>query len=160
MEQDEGERSESDRGELPLRRRALRGGGTRSRPGGGCGPTRTDGDTAAHGLQATYCHCSYCRKNGGGAFSANLGVARDGFRVTHGKALLGSYDSSPGKTRYFCTRCGSPLFHTKAADPKTVTIKMGSIDRFDEYDGKLPTRHIFEESAADAPWLEGACERQ
>ena len=127
---------------------------------GAADPTRTDGDTAAHGLQATYCHCSYCRKNGGGAFSANLGVAREGFRVTRGKALLGSYDSSPGKTRYFCTRCGSPLFHTKAADPKTVTIKMGSINRFDEYDGKLPIRHIFEESAADAPWLEGACERQ
>lgn len=120
-----------------------------------CGAVHYEAELGSQEPSVTFCHCEYCRKNSGSAFSNNLGVRRSGFRITKGKESLRSFESSPGKLRYFCGTCGSPLFHIKASDPDTVTLKMGSIERFDEFDGPLPSRHIFRESAArSTPWLD------
>ena len=56
------------------------------------------------------CHCVQCRKASGAEFATNGNVEEKGFRIVAGKELLASYESSPGKARVFCGRCGSPLF--------------------------------------------------
>jgi hypothetical protein len=56
-----------------------------------------------------HCHCVTCRKAHGSAFTTVTNVPRDRFRWTRGEGLLRGYESSPGKTRYFCTQCGSQI---------------------------------------------------
>src|SRR5215211_4901663 len=56
-----------------------------------------------------HCHCRTCRKTHGAAFSTVTNVPRDRFRWVRGESLLRGFESSPGKTRYFCTQCGSHI---------------------------------------------------
>src|SRR5215468_3949502 len=62
-----------------------------------------------------HCHCTTCRKTHGAAFSTVMPVPRAAFRWLRGEELLSSFESSPGKRRRFCTRCGS---HIVADRPK------------------------------------------
>lgn len=45
-----------------------------------------------------HCHCVTCRKAHGSAFSSVASVPLSNFMLSHA-APLGSYESSPGKTR-------------------------------------------------------------
>ncbi|MGF1759972.1 GFA family protein [Photobacterium sagamiensis] len=55
----------------------------------------------------TVCHCSSCRKWGGGPlFMASCGTDVE----FEGKELVKEYDSSAWATRGFCTNCGTHLF--------------------------------------------------
>ena len=56
-----------------------------------------------------HCHCATCRKAHGSAFSTVTNVPHDRFRWTRGESLIRGFESSPGKKRYFCTRCGSHI---------------------------------------------------
>src|SRR5260370_30631038 len=56
-----------------------------------------------------HCHCSTCRTTHGSAFSTVTNVPRDRFRWIRGESLLKGFESSPGKTRYFCPQCGSHI---------------------------------------------------
>ena len=75
-----------------------------------------------------YCHCTSCRKASGSAHAANAAIDRDAFTVTAGEDLLREYESSPGKLRVFCSRCGSPLYAYLTASPDIVRIRLGSLD--------------------------------
>lgn len=74
------------------------------------------------------CHCAQCRKAQGGAFAANIPVAAAAFRLLAGDALLAAYESSPGKERVFCRRCGSPVLSRRAAHPEVVRVRAGLLD--------------------------------
>ncbi|QJD59352.1 GFA family protein [Pseudomonas sp. gcc21] len=74
------------------------------------------------------CHCSQCRKAQGGPFATNIPVQRSAVNVVSGAHLMASYESSPGKQRVFCSRCGSPLFSQRDADPGTIRIRAGLLD--------------------------------
>lgn len=74
------------------------------------------------------CHCSQCRKAHGTPFATNAPVASASFSLTQGKDLLREYESSPGKTRYFCGRCGSPIYSRKDTLPEVVRIRAGLIN--------------------------------
>lgn len=74
------------------------------------------------------CHCQQCRKAQGGPFAAVVPVATSAFRFAGGEELLQSYESSPGKERVFCGRCGSPLFSRRQALPDVVRIRAGLIN--------------------------------
>ncbi|WP_442903882.1 GFA family protein, partial [Gilvimarinus sp. 1_MG-2023] len=52
-----------------------------------------------------HCHCVTCRKAHAAAFSSVAAVADADF-VVSGRESLTAYESSPGKQRYFCSRCG------------------------------------------------------
>lgn len=71
------------------------------------------------------CHCSQCRKAQGGPFATNMPVKRSDVRFERGEALLTGYESSPGKTRFFCSRCGSPIYSAKASMPDTIRVRAG-----------------------------------
>lgn len=96
-----------------------------------------------------YCHCRSCQKASGSAHAANCPVLRTDFRLVSGAASLREFESSPGKLRVFCSRCGSPIYAYLAANPAVVRIRLGSLDStFD----KQPQAHTFvSERASWAP---------
>jgi hypothetical protein len=74
------------------------------------------------------CHCQMCRKAHGSAFSTIVPVQKEGFRWTAGEELLEHYESSPGKRRWFCSRCGSQLISTRDAADTQLLLRAGCID--------------------------------
>ena len=74
-----------------------------------------------------HCHCETCRKAHAAAFSSVARVARSGFRWTQGEDALSSYQSSPGKHRYFCSRCGSQLA-AAWEDEDEIILRLGCLD--------------------------------
>lgn len=74
------------------------------------------------------CHCGQCRKAQGTAFATNIPVARDAFHLDSGAELLSEYESSPGKRRVFCRRCGSPIYSRRDSLPNVLRIRAGLIN--------------------------------
>jgi hypothetical protein len=95
-----------------------------------------------------HCHCRTCQKAHAAAFNTTARVARSHFRWTQGEQLLANFESTPGKRRFFCPRCGS---HLMAAwdDAPNVIVRVGSLD---SDPGMRPVTHIW--TAHKAPWFE------
>lgn len=74
------------------------------------------------------CHCGQCRKAQGAPFATNVPVALNAFTLLGGAELLKVYESSPGKQRVFCGRCGSPLYSSKDSLPGVIRIRAGLLD--------------------------------
>jgi hypothetical protein len=90
-----------------------------------CGAVSYEADAAVEGI--AHCHCESCRKTHGSAFSSIASVPRDRFRWTKGEDLLSSYESSPGKRRRFCSRCGSHLVAEREGAGQ-VMLRLGCLD--------------------------------
>ncbi|OGB22177.1 MAG: aldehyde-activating protein [Burkholderiales bacterium RIFCSPLOWO2_02_FULL_57_36] len=104
-----------------------------------------DGDLAPIQI----CHCEQCRKAQGTPFASNIPVALTSFRLNEGRDLLREFESSPGKQRVFCSRCGSPIFSKRDQLPDVIRIRAGLID---STLGTKPTAHFYVGSKAD--WWE------
>jgi hypothetical protein len=74
------------------------------------------------------CHCSQCRKAHGTPFATNMPIPASSFNLTQGRELLKQFESSPGKIRHFCGRCGSPIYSTKDTLPGVVRLRAGLLD--------------------------------
>jgi hypothetical protein len=96
----------------------------------------------------TCCHCSQCRRATGTAFATNANVARDAHRFTSGADLIAEYESSPGKLRAFCSRCGSPMYSRMVSEPDSLRVRLGTIDGDP---GGRPVLHVW--TADKAPWF-------
>ena len=92
-----------------------------------------------------HCHCQTCRKTHGSAFSTVTNVPRDRFRWTKGEDLLRGFESSPGKTRYFCSQCGSHIVASREGKT-TLLLRMGCLDT---PIAARPEVHIWRSDAAD-----------
>lgn len=90
-----------------------------------------------------HCHCSMCRKIHGSLFATYFNA--EGIDVTAGSDAIASYESSPGFTRTFCTKCGSTLPEQSHSD-KGVFVPAGLMD---DDPGVRPEAHIFTESKAE-----------
>lgn len=97
--------------------------------------------------QIGLCHCQQCRKANGSAFAANAPVPEDAFSLLAGVELLQSYQSSPGKQRVFCRRCGSPIYSKNAAKPGVLRLRIGLLDT---PAGRTPDFHFM--TAHKAEW--------
>ena len=95
------------------------------------------------------CHCSQCRRASGSAFAVNGPVRARDFHLLTGQALLAEYESSPGKLRSFCSRCGSPLYSRLAASPELLRLRLGSLE---DDPGVRPVAHIW--AGTRAAWFE------
>lgn len=73
-----------------------------------------------------HCHCRTCRKAHGAAFSSVASVADSDFRL-YGQELLSEFESSPGKHRYFCRRCGTQVY-AKRENTSHIILRLGSLD--------------------------------
>ena len=111
-----------------------------------CGSVAYEVDASAGPI--VHCHCRTCRKTHGSAFSSVSAIPRDRFRWTKGETLLSAYESSPGKLRRFCSRCGSHIVADRVGQPM-VLLRLGCLDTplTDR-----PKCHIWRSNAA--PWYD------
>jgi hypothetical protein len=110
-------------------------GGVRFRVNGKLGP-------------AAYCHCTQCQRASGSAFAANAPARTIYFQFTSGDDLVSEYESSPGKFRAFCGRCGSPIYSRRDAEPDIRRIRLGTLDSDPQ---RRPVAHFWVSSRA--PWF-------
>src|SRR6185369_10377802 len=96
-----------------------------------------------------YCHCSQCRKASGTAFAANADVRRKYWQFAAGEDLVREYESSPGKFRAFCSRCGSPIYSRTRDAADTLRVRFGILNADPE---RRPLAHFH--VASKAPWFE------
>ena len=96
-----------------------------------------------------YCHCSQCRKANGTAFAANANVRQTDIAFLSGRDRINEYESSPGKYRAFCSRCGSPIYSRTTADPEHLRVRLGTLD---EDPGRRSLAHCW--VSAKAPWFD------
>ena len=73
------------------------------------------------------CCCSQCRRAQGGPVGTNVPISEASFSLSDPEQLLQSYESSPGKRRCFCRRCGSPVMARRDSAPGVVRIRAGLI---------------------------------
>lgn len=100
------------------------------------------------------CYCGKCRSASGAAAATNMIVDADKFRVTGGKDSLAAYESSPKKFRYFCSRCGSPIYSHGEKTKHVVSVRAGTLK---QDPGVRVAYHAF--VASKAPWADICDER-
>jgi hypothetical protein len=74
----------------------------------------------------THCYCIKCRKAHGAAFSSVAKVDDKNFLI-RGEEKLSSYQSSPGKTRCFCSSCGSQIY-AKRDNTDFIILRLGTLN--------------------------------
>ena len=88
-----------------------------------------------------WCHCQSCRKHSGAPVSVFAAFDRSAYTVTQG--AITKCNSSPGRWRGFCARCGSTLTCEGELLPTGETHF--HIGAFDQAARLQPTKHIFPE---------------
>lgn len=97
-----------------------------------------------------HCHCFSCRRQTGAAVASFAAFqVSDTFRWT--KSEPSAYASSPGVTRKFCARCGTPLSYQAEKYPDEIHL---NISCFDQADDLVPVAHWHVEEKL--PWFETA----
>ncbi len=91
-----------------------------------CGGVRFWLDVEPEAIQV--CHCSQCRKAQGTPFATNAPLPAAAFHLSSGLDLLTEFESSPGKKRVFCRRCGSPIYSRKDSSPEVLRLRVGLIN--------------------------------
>jgi hypothetical protein len=76
----------------------------------------------------TACLCDQCRRAQGFAAAVGPAEAR-GFSIVQGQDQVCEFESSPGKMRAFCGRCGSPLYSRLDNRPDAVRLRLGAFDK-------------------------------
>lgn len=91
-----------------------------------------------------HCHCETCRKTHGAAFSSVAAGPREKFRWLRGVDVINAFESSPGKFRHFCSRCGSHVMAERTGQP-VVLLRLGCLDSAAR---DIPQVHIWRSDAA------------
>ena len=112
-----------------------------------CGAVQYEIKGEVYGFK--HCHCHTCRKIHGTVFGSSALTSAQGFTVTVGEATLERYESSPGKRRCFCKRCGSHVFAYYDDDPSVIVLRLGTVDNFP---AQRPLAHIW--VSHKVPWYE------
>ena len=98
-----------------------------------------------------HCHCIKCRKAHGAAFSSVAKIDDKSFSIT-GKEKLNRYQSSPGKTRCFCSNCGSQIY-AKRENTDFIILSLGTLNDDSMIDSQFQeVKHIW--LAEKACWYE------
>jgi len=104
----------------------------------------------APALSVQHCHCSRCRKAGGGSHATNAVIAPECFRWIRGESEVTRFDlpQAASFATGFCRRCGSPMPHLTRSG-RAVIVPAGT---FDGNPGQRPSRHVHWSSRA--PWTD------
>lgn len=75
------------------------------------------------------CHCRDCQRQTGTAFSVVVGIPQDALQLS-GEVTIHTTtgESSAQVHRYFCGRCGSPIYSLAEAMPGLIFLKAGTLD--------------------------------
>lgn len=92
-----------------------------------------------------YCHCETCRKTHSAPFVPTAITPFDGFKWTQGVDIVASIESSAGKFRYFCPKCGTHLMAEVTAEKRRI-LRVASLDSTLPVD---PVIHIWTSEKAD-----------
>lgn len=95
-----------------------------------------------------HCSCHTCRKAHAAAFNTAAAVKHEHFRWIMGTEHLKSFESSPGKLRYFCGNCGSQLIAQREGRSSLV-LRVATLD---EDPKQTPQLHIW--ASHEVPWLQ------
>lgn len=74
------------------------------------------------------CYCGTCRKLNGSAFSAVAMVEAKDFHFLNGQDSMAVYESTPGKMRFYCTKCHAPVYVQLQSKPEQLRIRLGLLD--------------------------------
>lgn len=96
-----------------------------------------------------HCHCWQCRKHSGASFGTTAAVKADEFFIVAGSDRMKSWESSPGRHRFFAGCCGSPIYKRVDEIPQVIGFRLGTLDTDP---GRLVEQHIFVSSKV--PWVE------
>jgi hypothetical protein len=94
-----------------------------------------------------WCHCQSCRKHSGAPISVFVVFGRDAYTVTEGE--ITRFNSSPGRLRGFCVRCGSTLTCEGENSPE-IHFHIGAF-AFEDAARFRPTQQFFPEERL--PWF-------
>jgi ADP-ribosyl-[dinitrogen reductase] hydrolase len=95
-----------------------------------------------------HCSCHTCRKSHAAAFNTSAGVKHENFRWVRGRDQLKAFESSPGKSRYFCSNCGSHLIAQRMGQDQVI-LRVATLDDDPE---QKPAFQIWKSHAV--AWLE------
>jgi hypothetical protein len=76
-------------------------------------------------FDAIYCHCSMCRKNGGGPVTASAHILAEHFKLLSGQPQR--YRSSAVGSRCFCSTCGTMLYFEEASG-RYYSVNISTLD--------------------------------
>ncbi len=107
-----------------------------------CGAVRYEVDAELGPL--VNCHCQFCRRAHGAAFSTMAAVPAAALHVTEGEDEIARHAG-----RHFCRRCATRLYNTTESIPDRVMLVAASLD---PEPAQPPVLHINLESKA--PWYE------
>ena len=110
-----------------------------------CGAVRYEIDRLD--MPIVHCHCRSCRKAHAAVFAPTAGVLHEHFRILEGRDRLTAFVSSPGKTRHFCSVCGSQIYAARDGHPN-VLLRVATLD---EDPGEARKMHIWR--SHDVDWL-------
>ncbi len=94
-----------------------------------------------------HCSCHSCRKAHAAAFNTMAVVNKARFQWLSGEQLLSAYESSPGKRRRFCSRCGSQM----VAEYEGRDVMGLRVATLDDDPGTMPAVRIWQ--SHEVPWL-------
>ena len=80
------------------------------------------------------------------AYATNGFVNRADFVIEKGQTVLSAFSFKPGRTRYFCQYCGSPVYSSNEQDKARVRVRLGI---FDSAIIERPMSHNFVDSKAN-----------
>jgi hypothetical protein len=95
-----------------------------------------------------HCSCRTCRKAHAAAFNTAASVKHEHFRWLKGQDLLTGYPSSPEKTRWFCSKCGSHLI-AELRGREYVVLRVATLD---DDPKKTPAFQVW--ASHEVPWLQ------
>jgi len=79
--------------------------------------------TSAYG----HCHCRTCQKAHSAPFITTGSIDLDTFEWTIGEDVVTYFESSPGKRRYFCPKCGTHMVAIYTQKHQ-ATLRISSLD--------------------------------
>lgn len=109
-----------------------------------CGAVRFSAELPSKWV--AHCHCSMCRRAHGAAFVTWVGMDETRCSVDDAQTTLQWFESSPGASRGFCSRCGSTLFFRSAQWPGELHIALAN---FDGPVDRTPQIHAFWDTHVD-----------
>ena len=91
-------------------------------------------------LSAMNCHCNICKKSTGAAFQTVAVTRQKSLLLKQGTNELKAYELGDKAVKYFCGRCGTPIYNTHQDFPGLAMIYIGSLD---EPCRLTPTTNLF-----------------
>ncbi|KAJ5566562.1 hypothetical protein N7535_008200 [Penicillium sp. DV-2018c] len=91
------------------------------------------------------CHCNSCKRAGGSAFSLNYFVNEDSVTIEDPESTLKLFEDTKAFSgnlvkRYFCSKCGSPVYTKTPKAPGKLFLKASLFDTV-----APPTSEVFSE---------------